>query len=91
MHKVLGRFIFTKKYSLRFDDDYVLEVGGVLLGDVFVLEVPIFVVALDGCADGVVAILVVDGIDGFGKCGLFLPVDFIEEVALNGIVGTGVP
>ena len=77
--------------SFRLYHDDVVDVRGVLLGDVFVLQVPFLAESLHGYTDGVVTVLAVDFVDGFGKGGLFLAVDGIEQASLDGIVRTDVP
>ena len=68
-----------------------INIGGVLLGDVFVLQVPFLVVPLYGHTDGVVTILAVDFVDGLGQCLLLFTVDGIEQASLDGFVPTDVP
>ena len=62
-----------------------------MAGDVFVLEVPLLVVTLYGHADGVMAVLAVDFVDGLGKGGLLLAVHSVEQIALDGFVLADVP
>lgn len=54
--------------AFLFNRDDIIEVGGVLLADVFAFEVPRFVCgALDCYLYCVVAVLAVDGIYGSGQ------------------------
>lgn len=77
--------------SLHLQDNHIIQVGGILLGDMFTLQLPALVGALHGHTDGVVAVLAVDGFDGLGKGGLFGAVFLVEEVALDGLVTADVP
>ena len=71
----------------RLDLNDFVEAGGVLAAAVLALDVPCRVVALQGYAHGVVAVLAVDAVDGFGQSRLAGAVDGVEEVGLHGRIG----
>lgn len=77
--------------SFRLHHNDIIDVSGVLTGDVFVLEMPFLVVALHGDADGVMAVLPVDFVDGLGEGCLLFAVHGVEQVALDGFVLADVP
>ena len=77
--------------SLHLQNNHIIQVGGVLLGDMFALQLPALVGTLHGYTDGVVAVLAVDGFDGLGKRGLLGAVFLVEQVALDGLVSADVP
>lgn len=62
---------------------YVIDVGSVFSGLVFVLHAPACVRSLYGYFHCVVAVLAVYGVDCGGKSGLLSAVDSVEKVALN--------
>ena len=70
---------------------YVIDVGSVFSGLVFVLHAPACVRSLYGYFHCVVAVLAVYGVDCGGKSGLLSAVDSVEKVALNCAGGADVP
>ena len=70
---------------------YVIDVGSVFSGLVFVLNAPACVRSLYGYFHCVVAVLAVYGVDCGGKSGLLSAVDSVEKVALNCAGGADVP
>ena len=61
------------------------------LRHIFPLQIESATIALNGLADGSIAILPVNGINGFHQCLLPAPVDGVEEVLLTGMVGLNLP
>lgn len=70
---------------------YVIDVGSVFSGLVFVLHAPACVRSLYGYFHCVVAVIAVYGVDCGGKSGLLSAVDSVEKVALNCAGGADVP
>ena len=56
-----------KGKSFRLHHYHVIQIRCILFGEVFILQVPCLLEALHGHPDGVVAVLAVDFIDGFGQ------------------------
>ena len=52
---------------------------------------PTFFITLNGYPNFIVAVLSVDGINGFGQCRLFFSIHGIEKIPLNGIVSADSP
>ena len=64
-----------------------MNIRGKPLRHIFPFQVESAAVSLYGLTDGSIAVLPVDGIDGFHQCFLFASVDRVEEVLLARIVG----
>ena len=68
------------------DDNQVIGIGGILTGDVLVLEMPGLAASLCGHSEGVVPVLAVDGFDGLCELGLAFAVHRVKETGLDGFV-----
>ena len=76
---------------VSFQHNHIFQISRVLFGNVLPFQLPTFFITLNGYTNFIVAVLSVDGINGFSQRRLFFPVHGIEQIALNGIVPADSP
>jgi len=87
------RFIVrcSHKPLCSFYYNHIIQIGGVLLGHIFILQMPFLVKALDCHPYGIVTILPIGLINGFRQCSLLFTIYRIKQIALNGFILADVP